>query len=938
MSSVTDSRTVQFHSANIAEGPNRFYQGYTFQLQEMDMCPLFLSILILGYGIEHIKTSPCESLLWHKETNADYIIAGIFPVHYLSSIKSSYVFNLGGLTWLQAMLLAIDEINNDKHILPNVKIGYAIYDSCNSESFGLQATLDIIQEPRVIPSYPRTLSFSKHPKDAVECFCNKTKPAIIAVIGDASSSTSTRIASVLGARGISMPQISYSSTSTVLSNKKYYPSFLRTIPPDEYQAMFIIDIFKKFKWTYVSFIASDDAYGRLGVENLLPRLEHENICVAVNDVFETTDAGKAKVKEVVAKLVKDEKSKVIVLWCQHPEADFFLKEAERQKLFDRIWIATETWGNNPLVKKINARVVSGLLGIIPTAVDYAPFDSYLNSIQPNNSKSNPWLDLYWRNEFGCRSLNNATYICDKKEHPNAQSLPRNKFANVMDAVYAVAHGLNAAIKDSKSNLSITPEKLLSYIKFVEFSGKGNLNVSFNKNGDPVVASYSLTNLQRNGVNEMDFAVIGAWDSHSRRLNLKGGTVMFANWSSTPPNSSCSEECMPGSYALIFTSKPCCWTCVPCSKNEIQPKFGMKTCTRCYGDEVPNANQTRCIIPTYDYVTFDSVFGVLISVCSMLAIVITLSSLGIVLRHWDSPLVKAMNRELTMFQLISIIVIFCMPLLYMSRPTNAHCAVRPFYFVIFYTISVSVTFTKTDRLLRIFKASTTGRLSKGSRVLNNRIQFLTVFALTIVACLLCIIFYFVFRPKLCEKVESNSSGALMSFSCGTDFPVLLLILLGYIFAISLTCSIFAFKARKLPENYNEARYTSFAMFSFCLAWMFFLPLYFSMSSAKNRDIIFLVISFISTFARLLILYGPKIVVIVFRPEENTMERFRAKLKAQRSNRGSGASPSQHARGRAGSKETLKISKKSSPETNRCQVPARNFAFEVSVDQGKTDSSN
>ena len=128
--------------------------------------------------------------------------------------------------------------------------------------------------------------------------------------------------------------------------------------------------------------------------------------------------------------------------------------------------------------------------------------------------------------------------------------------------------------------------------------------------------------------------------------------------------------------------------------------------------------------------------------------------------------------------------------------------------------MSVTFTKTDRLLRIFKASTTGRLSKGSRVLNNRLQFLTVFALTVIACLVCTIFYFVFQPILVEKIERKDDGAVMSFSCGTDFTILLLILLSYIFAISLTCSIFAFKARKLPENYNEARYTSFAKFSFC----------------------------------------------------------------------------------------------------------------------------
>ena len=893
-----------------------------------------LLFLIIFVGNEPLSTEYCSSLVWHKNTTADYIIAGIFPVHYYSSSKSAFVFNPAGLTWVEAMLLAIEEINNDKTILPNVTVGYAIYDSCNTASFGLQAALDIIQEPRVIPSYPRSNYFSNRPKDAVKCRCNITKPAIVAVIGDAASASSTRIASVLGARDVTVPQISYSSTSTVLSNKKYYPSFLRTIPPDDYQAMFIIDIFKRFKWTYVSFIASDDAYGRLGVENLLPLLENEKICVAVSDVFETTKSGKSKVTKIVDKLKRDEKARIIVLWCQYPQAELFLQEASSQGLFDRIWIATETWGSNNLVKKIDRRVVSGLFGIIPAAVKYTPFDDFLSSVTPNTSAYNPWLGTYWRKEFNCYSSDNVTYKCNRKNPVNAKNLPRNKFTNVMDAVYAVALALNSAINDATTTLTdakVSPEKLLKYIKSVNFTGKANLTVSFNENGDPDVASYSLTNLQQNGMGQLDFRIIGGWDSKSRQLRfISGETIMFSNGSLVPPNSTCSEECSPGSYALTYTSKPCCWTCVQCPENEVQPSAGMKRCSRCLGERVPNDKHTECIVPTYKYIRHDSIRGIIISGCSVIAVLITLFVVATLLRNWDSPLVKAMNRELTMLQLASIIIIFGMPLLYMSRPTSIHCGLRPFYFIISYTISVSVTFTKTDRLLRIFKASTSGRLSKDSRVLNNRVQFLTVFGLTLIASLICTIFYFVFRPEIKTETERKNDGVLISSSCGTNFTVLLLILLSYIFAISLTCSIFAFRARKLPENYNEARYTSFAMFSFCLGWMFFLALYFSMSSSTDKDLTFLIISFLSTFARLAILYGPKVSLILFHPEENTIERFRAKLKTQRSNRSSGASPLQHSPMRTNSKDTLRR-----PMSSQNQSPSRNLAFELSVDQKQKD---
>ena len=871
----------------------------------------------------------CTSLTWHKNTTADFIIAGIFPVHYYAASQSKFVFNPAGLTWVEAMLYTIEQINKDRKLLPNVTLGFAVYDSCNNADLGLQATLDIIQEPKVIPSASRIqLSYNK-PMEAVKCFCNKTKPPIVAVVGDAASSSSITIASVLGANGVKMPQISYSSTSTALSNKNYYPSFLRTIPPDEYQAMFIVDILKKFNWTYVSFIASDDAYGRLGVENLLPRLESQGICVAVSEVFETTKAGKRKVTEIVSKLVADKKSTVIVLWCQYPEADVVLKEAEKQKLYDRIWVATETWGSNKLVFNVNKRVVSGLLGIIPTTVVYSKFEDFLKSLSPNKTAYNPWLDSFWRNNFGCNSADNITYYC--KNTTTATGLPRNKFANVMDAVYSVAHGLHNAF--DTFGKKIQPDTLLDFIKKVNFVGKTSLTVSFNENGDPGVASYSLTNLQSDGNGTTKFTIIGGWNSRSRLLSLLPGTrPVFSNWSTAQPNSSCSEQCQAGYFAFTFPSKPCCWRCVPCANKMVQPKAGMKECILCKGEKVANGERTQCVVPMYKHIALNNFWGISIFVCSLVVLLIEVSILGVILHRWNTPLVKAMNRELTLLQLASMTVIFLMPLLYIWRPTSAICSLRAFYFVICYTVSVSVTFTKTDRLLRIFKASTAGRLKKTSRVLNNKIQFLTVFALTVIACLLCTIFHFVFQPKLIEKVGQSPDGTEMTFSCGSDFDVLFLILLSYIIGISLTCSIFAFRARKLPENYNEARYTSFAMFSFCLAWLFFLPLYFSMSTPITKEFMILIISLISTSARLFILYGPKMFVIVFRPEENTVERFRAKLKAQQSHKRStsGASPSQHARNQHEHGATLKtpMSSPKAFDTSR----TRNLAFEISVDNG------
>ena len=43
-----------------------------------------------------------------------------------------YQPNYGGVMWVSAMLYALDQINNNITILPGIKLGYAIYDSCDS--------------------------------------------------------------------------------------------------------------------------------------------------------------------------------------------------------------------------------------------------------------------------------------------------------------------------------------------------------------------------------------------------------------------------------------------------------------------------------------------------------------------------------------------------------------------------------------------------------------------------------------------------------------------------------------------------------------------------------------------------------------------------------------------------------------------------------------
>ena len=47
---------------------------------------------------------------------------------------------------IEAMLFAIDRINNDVSLWPNLTIGYDVRDTCNSTLYGLKEAIRILQK------------------------------------------------------------------------------------------------------------------------------------------------------------------------------------------------------------------------------------------------------------------------------------------------------------------------------------------------------------------------------------------------------------------------------------------------------------------------------------------------------------------------------------------------------------------------------------------------------------------------------------------------------------------------------------------------------------------------------------------------------------------------------------------------------------------------
>lgn len=109
------------------------------------------------------------------------------------------------------MIFAIDEINNSSTLLPNITLGYRIFDTCNTVSKALEATLSFVAQNKI-----DSLNLDEF------CNCTDHIPATIAVVGAAGSAVSTAVANLLGLFYI--PQVSIITTSALPSVKHCMPT------------------------------------------------------------------------------------------------------------------------------------------------------------------------------------------------------------------------------------------------------------------------------------------------------------------------------------------------------------------------------------------------------------------------------------------------------------------------------------------------------------------------------------------------------------------------------------------------------------------------------------------------------------------------------------------------------------------------------------------
>ncbi|XP_064813225.1 metabotropic glutamate receptor 4-like [Oncorhynchus masou masou] len=817
--------------------------------------------------------------------DGDISLGGLFPVHARGNNGKACgeLKKEKGIHRLEAMLFALDRINNDHELLPNITLGARILDTCSRDTHALEQSLTFVQ--------------ALIEKDGTDIKCLSggppiiTKPErVVGVIGASASSVSIMVANIL--RLFRIPQVSYASTAPELSDNTRYDFFSRVVPPDTYQAQAMVDIVKAMRWNYVSTVASEGNYGESGVDAFIQKSREDGgVCIS-QSVKIPREPKLGEFDKVIRRLSENPNARVVILFANEDDIRRILQAAKKANQTGHfIWVGSDSWGSkiSPILNQ--EEMAEGAVTILPKRQPIRGFDRYFISRTLDNNRRNIWFAEFWENNFQCKlsrhALKKGSGIkkCTNHERIGKDSSyeQEGKVQFVVDAVYAMAHALHNMHKElcpGKVGLcskmeTINGTMLLKFIRNVNFTGIAGTPVIFNVNGD-APGRYEIYQYQMKH-NTTEYKIIGHW---ADQLHLETKEMLWPGGTWQVPQSICSQPCHPGERKKTVKGVPCCWHCERCDGYQYQADT--YSCKMCRFDLRPNENHTACEAIPIIKLEWSSPWAVIPVLIAVLGIMATMFVVGTFIRYNDTPIVKASGRELSYVLLTGIFLCYATTFLMISAPDVGICSLRRIFLGLGMSISYAALLTKTNRIYRIFEQ---GKMSVSApRFISPASQLVITFSLISVQLLgVCIWFGVDPSQAIIDYEDQRTSNPDMSrgvLKCDIS-DLSLICLLGFSMLLMVTCTVYAIKTRGVPETFNEAKPIGFTMYTTCIVWLAFIPIFFGTSHSTEKMYIqttTLTISVsLSASVSLGMLYMPKVYVVLFHPEQNVPKRKRS-LKA------------------------------------------------------------
>lgn len=848
-------------------------------------CLKFLSVLavVLSCNVNQGVNGLFPRRTAYKE--GDIILGGLFDLHQSAGENDTCSDLLASnLAYTQAMIFAIESINQNNTLLPNITFGFEIMDYCLRPAIAVEAAYEL-----VVKSDHR---FSLQNCTSANASGGRFKE-ITGVVGPMDSASAIMVSSLFEIAHI--PSISPLATSVELSTT-LYSHFYRTVAPDNWRASLLADIAQFFNWTYVAAVALDDSFGRYGVWGIEKEANsRDHLCIAMTRFIPRVDPFD-QVRIIVRDLKNMEMVKVVFIWLYGQYARSFMEEVVKQDVKGKTWVFAD--GTSPADPYFGddrfAGILNGSFGMSPKARPSEQFQKYLVDLAKRNFSG--ITRLWWQEYWDYLEKRNVSIDLIDEYLSNDYPFTSSPYISyTIDAVYAFAHALHNMYECREPHglleggkcptfhqSEIRGRYLHVYLRNVSFQGLTG-TIQFDKNGDPFEAFYDVVNFKGQTGRGLERVHVGWWARKtSPRLHINVSMITWNNQNGFRgvPLSVCSYDCKPGERRV--TSSPCCWKCVGCPLGTISPDGVSSNCSQCSERQKPNEARTQCIDLPLNNLKWSSISAITVTCTAILGLVLTILCFAVFIKHLNSPIVKASNRDLSFILLFVVALFFVLALLNLVTPSDISCCIINVWRYTVYALCVSILLLKSRKIVKAFRLQ--GRLpdnlaarpKKTGRKFCLKGQRIHLLVLSSIQTILSIIWIILDAPSkktvvrplqyvfvVCKPFTSVSGRVLLAAS------------ITFLLLLSFACIYYAFKGRKIPENFNEARYIGFSMYIVLLCSAAYYPVEFGLEG-WYVGVIGGVTTLVSSFALLGCMFGPKVYVIFFSPEQNTRQAISTEI--------------------------------------------------------------
>ncbi|XP_072006384.1 extracellular calcium-sensing receptor-like [Engystomops pustulosus] len=420
-------------------------------------------------------------------------------------MPNSHRLQLDKYLQLQTIRYAMKEINDNPNFLPNITLGFQIYDSCRVLQKELEGALWMITgRDKAIPNYQcqkrnnlaafigfststfsilmaHILSIIRYPQEVestiydallyikLEISLYHSRPDVCGMRWlKKSEEISLKKARQRQKIKLTYPldeisnysfqhkRISHVSTSSLLSDRTQFPFFLRTAPSDAFQSKGLAQLMLHFQWTLVGMIADSNDYGYQGIQGVRKAFIRSGACVEFLEYVQNNRPDRNFPRIIQA--IKKSKAKTIIIFASDVDIILMFEEFLRHNITGKLWVASEGWATSNLILVDRySKVLAGTIGFTYSREHVPGLLDFIENFNYSKVSQEIWDGMFWEDIVGCVFLDysNMTFNregpkrnCTMDENLEHFHISLNNVTNVgiihnlYNAIYVIAKAMH----------------------------------------------------------------------------------------------------------------------------------------------------------------------------------------------------------------------------------------------------------------------------------------------------------------------------------------------------------------------------------------------------------------------------------------------------------------------------------------------------------------